>query len=62
MIKLSWTSRSLNLYLMTKSAATVWRACLKRVQDLPPCPPNVIEPVYASFMFLTHCMVRAKFL
>ncbi|EPS95880.1 hypothetical protein FOMPIDRAFT_1131607 [Fomitopsis schrenkii] len=53
---LSWTSKSLYTYLMKKSSVLIWRACLKNALGLPPCPQNVIEPVYTAFMFSTHCM------
>lgn len=58
LLNLSWTSKSLHAYLMNKSSAPIWRACLKNVPGLPRCPQNLIEPVYAALMFSKHCMVR----
>ena len=56
-LNLSLTSKSLHSYLMNKDSAPIWRVCLRNVPDLPPCPQNIIEPVYTAFMFGSHCMV-----
>ncbi|KAL0066954.1 hypothetical protein AAF712_005943 [Marasmius tenuissimus] len=55
-LHLSRTSKSLRELLMSRSSAPIWRAA--RINSgLPPLPPDLSEPRYASLAFDPYCNV-----
>lgn len=40
---------------MSRSSINVWRSAFGNVPDLPPCPPDLCEPQYASLLFSKTC-------
>ncbi|KAG7085530.1 hypothetical protein E1B28_003089 [Marasmius oreades] len=51
---LSRTSKALRHILMSKSSALIWRAARNNA-GLPPLPPDLSEPQYASLAFDPYC-------
>ncbi|KAF9478496.1 hypothetical protein BDN70DRAFT_781422, partial [Pholiota conissans] len=43
-------SKRFRAVFLRRSASTVWRQCIANSPDLPPCPPDMTEPQYVSFM------------
>ncbi|KAL5520406.1 hypothetical protein ACEPAG_9630 [Sanghuangporus baumii] len=54
LLYLSRSNRSLYTVLMSKSSRPTWIACRNAIQ-MPPCPPNLNEPQYASLHFEKTC-------
>ncbi|KAL5498249.1 hypothetical protein ACEPAH_2389 [Sanghuangporus vaninii] len=54
LLYLSRSNRSLYNVLMSKSSRPTWIACQNAIQ-MPPCPPNLNEPQYASLHFEKTC-------
>ena len=44
---------------MSRDSRAIWRAALGRAEDLPPCPNDMSEPLYAALVFDQHCFVSA---
>ena len=61
LLHLARTSRGLRELLLKRSAAFIWRAALANVPDLPPCPDNMSELAYSSFLFDKFCQVSLLF-
>ena len=57
LLSLARTSKTLRSFLMRRSSASLWKAARLNVEDLPPCPSDLVEPAYASLMYDTHCGV-----
>ncbi|KAM5540083.1 hypothetical protein V8D89_006223 [Ganoderma adspersum] len=55
LIYLARTSKTLHRLLMSKKHRAVWREVLGNVQELPPCPSDIDEPLYAALVFSQHC-------
>ncbi|KAG9090758.1 hypothetical protein FS749_000310 [Ceratobasidium sp. UAMH 11750] len=53
-IYLAQVNKSIRKVLMSRSAAPMWRACIKNI-GLPACPPELSEPRYASLLFQGIC-------
>ena len=58
-IHLSRTSKPLRSLLMSKNSRPIWTTALSNVVDLPPCPTDMSEPLYAALVFDHHCFVGA---
>ena len=58
-IHLSRTSKPLRSLLMSKSSRPIWTTALGNVFELPPCPTDMSEPLYAALVFDHHCFVSA---
>jgi len=55
LLSLSWSSKALHAFLMKKSSAYIWKESLKNVEDLPPCPGQLIEPAWVALLFSPSC-------
>ena len=42
---------------MSKDSRRIWMRALGRAVNLPPCPSDVSEPLYAALVFDHHCFV-----
>lgn len=42
---------------MSVTSRPRWQQALRRVEGLPPCPPDWSEPFYANLAFSMHCHV-----
>ena len=42
---------------MSKESRRIWMTALGRAVDLPPCPSDMSEPLYAALVFDHHCFV-----
>ena len=47
---------------MSKSSRPIWKTALDNVAELPPCPDDLSEPLYAALVFDVHCFVRRALL
>ncbi|EPS96594.1 hypothetical protein FOMPIDRAFT_1053092 [Fomitopsis schrenkii] len=45
---------------MRKASASIWRRSLEQLDDLPPCPSELIEPAYISLVFSPLCTACGK--
>ena len=57
LLNLARTCKSLRDILMHRSSLFLWRAALRRVEDLPPCPADLTEPEYTNLVFYARCHV-----
>ena len=57
LIHLAQTSKPLRRLLMSKKSRTIWREVLGNVLELPPCPNDMDEPLYAALVFSQRCFV-----
>ncbi|EPS96273.1 hypothetical protein FOMPIDRAFT_1130802, partial [Fomitopsis schrenkii] len=57
LLNLSRTSKAFHGFLMRRSSARIWKEALRRVEALPPCPTDLIEPAWAALVFWPFCMV-----
>ncbi|TFK76262.1 hypothetical protein BDN72DRAFT_227118 [Pluteus cervinus] len=55
LIALTRTTKALRNMLMSRSAITIWKNCLRNDPDLPPKPENLTEPAFANLFFSDHC-------
>ncbi|PIL34378.1 hypothetical protein GSI_03153 [Ganoderma sinense ZZ0214-1] len=55
LIHLSHTSRQLCRLFMSKTSRTTWKTVLGNVPELPPCPGDMCEPLYAALVFGKYC-------
>lgn len=55
MVALARTNKSLRRLLMSRSAIQIWRVTIQNVEALPPCPPDLCEPLYAALLFSPYC-------
>ncbi|KAL0576007.1 hypothetical protein V5O48_005974 [Marasmius crinis-equi] len=58
-IYLSRTSKALREVLMSRSSTSIWRAARINA-GLPPLPPDLSEPQYASLAFDPYCQVCGR--
>lgn len=58
LLTLARMSQPFRGFLMRRSSIQAWKAARTNVDDLPPCPSDLSEPVYANLMFSEHCHVR----
>ncbi|ESK90963.1 hypothetical protein Moror_16361 [Moniliophthora roreri MCA 2997] len=61
LLHLARTSKALRGFLMSNSSQLIWRTARENVPDLPPLPPDLNEPQYASLLFDTFCYARKIF-
>ena len=47
---------------MSNSSKTYWAISIAGIDDLPPCPKDIQEPLYAELMFAQrpYCLVSAS--
>jgi len=60
LMRISWTSKTLNEFLTSKSSRHVWQASFKMVPESekpPPCPSEITEMAYANLLYGQGCMV-----
>ncbi|KAI1782842.1 hypothetical protein LXA43DRAFT_1187368 [Ganoderma leucocontextum] len=55
LLRLSRTSKQLRCLLMLRSSRPIWTTALGNAVELPPCPPDMCEPLYAALVFDHHC-------
>ncbi|KAI1789116.1 hypothetical protein LXA43DRAFT_1183460 [Ganoderma leucocontextum] len=55
LVHLSQTSKALRGLFMSRSGRTTWRIVLGNVPELPPCPGDMCEPLYAALVFGQYC-------
>jgi hypothetical protein len=49
------------LYDRKASRLAVWKPALEAIEGLPPCPPDLSEPVYVAWLYdRTNCQVRRQ--
>ena len=46
---------------MSRDSRKIWTTALGRAFELPPCPPDMSEPLYAALVFGHHCFVGPCF-
>ncbi|KAI1789069.1 hypothetical protein LXA43DRAFT_893524, partial [Ganoderma leucocontextum] len=56
-INLSRTSKPLRSLLMSRGSRPIWTTALGNIVELPPCPTDMSEPLYAALVFDHHCFV-----
>ena len=42
---------------MSRRSRPIWMSVLDNVVELPPCPTDMSEPLYAALVFDHHCCV-----
>ena len=57
LLRISWTTKAFRRVLTTTSSKTVWMDSFASVEMLPPCPDDMNEVEYASFLFNPLCQV-----
>lgn len=57
LLTLGRLTKEFRALFMSRSSVAIWRRVLRHVSGLPPCPRDLTEPQYASFMFEKFCMV-----
>ena len=63
LLSLSRASKAFHDFLLRKSSACYWKQALKRIQGLPPCPKQLIEPAWVALIYLkTTCTVSLAML
>ena len=63
LMRISWTSKTLNEFLTSKSSRHVWQASFKTIPERekpPPCPSEMTEMAYANLVYGHCCMVCAS--
>ncbi|KAM5540152.1 hypothetical protein V8D89_006292 [Ganoderma adspersum] len=60
LIHLSRTSGELRRTLMSRNSRPIWTTSFDNVVELPPCPADLSEPVYAALVFDIHCFVTVS--
>lgn len=54
---LSRATKHFNGMLMSRNSRPVWRAAFENV-DVPECPDDLSDPLYAALLYDHFCMVR----
>ncbi|KAF8597363.1 hypothetical protein BDV93DRAFT_453056, partial [Ceratobasidium sp. AG-I] len=54
---LARSSKFFRKMFMSRSSINTWRSAFGNVPGLPPCPPELCEPQYASLLFSKSCSV-----
>ncbi|KAF8067025.1 hypothetical protein FPV67DRAFT_1225260 [Lyophyllum atratum] len=57
LLSLSRVTKEFRALFMSRTSRVVWREALESVRGLPPCPPDLTEPQYASLLFEQYCFV-----
>ena len=57
LLNLARTSKPFRAFLMSRSAKSVWRASMERIEGLPKCPSHMAEPAFVNLLFFSHCHV-----
>lgn len=60
LLSLARVNKAFRFQFMSRRARLVWRASLENVPGLPPCPPDLTEPQYASLLFENYCFACDK--
>ena len=47
---------------MSQNNRTIWTTSLGNVVELPPCPTDMSEPLYAALVFDRYCFVSSYIL
>ncbi|CAA7265863.1 unnamed protein product [Cyclocybe aegerita] len=55
LLRLARTTKDFRRLLMNKSSISVWKASLREVPGLPPCPPEMTEPAWTNLVFSPQC-------
>ncbi|KAL1689051.1 hypothetical protein GGG16DRAFT_104022 [Schizophyllum commune] len=55
LLSVAQTSKPLRSLVMDRSFASVWRACMQRIPELPPKPEHLDEPDYVNKVYGDHC-------
>ena len=58
LLNLSWSSKALNEFFMTKNSAYMWRHSFRTLSRTLPLPEGIIEPAFATLLFTNVCTVR----
>ena len=59
LLNLARTTKPFRNLLMMETARPMWKAAMRRVEDLPPCPPYMSEPKYINLLFFPHFHVSS---
>ena len=60
LLNLARTSKPFRALLMNKKdAGACWTAARLQAEDIPPIPPHLDEPAYASLLYSLHCHVSS---
>jgi len=57
LLSLSRTTKSLRRLLLNRISRYIWTYALSKIEGLPPCPSDMVEPQYVALMFWKHCFV-----
>ncbi|KAG9128582.1 hypothetical protein FRC07_000015 [Ceratobasidium sp. 392] len=55
LVSLARSGKCFRHMLLQRSAVQMWRRAGSNVPGLPPCPPHMCEPQYATLIFSKHC-------
>ncbi|KAG9075039.1 hypothetical protein FS749_013334 [Ceratobasidium sp. UAMH 11750] len=55
LLSLARSNKFFRKIFMSRSSQYIWQATFKNLPDLPPCPPELCEPQYASLIFSKTC-------
>lgn len=58
LLSLSLTNKCLRSILLHETSRHIWTLSLSCVQDLPPCPIDMMQLQYANLVFGQNCQVR----
>ncbi|CAE6509728.1 unnamed protein product [Rhizoctonia solani] len=54
-LSLSRSSKLFRNLIMRRSSRHIWTNAMRNVELLPPCPPDMSEPVYLALLFSKYC-------
>ncbi|KZT72450.1 hypothetical protein DAEQUDRAFT_723167 [Daedalea quercina L-15889] len=60
LLSLCRTAKVFHAFLMQKGCKNLWRDSLKKVDGLPPCPQEMIEPAWVALVFSPYCTECGK--
>ncbi|KAG8684960.1 hypothetical protein FRC08_013385, partial [Ceratobasidium sp. 394] len=55
LLSLARSNKFFRKIFMSRSSQYIWQTTFKNLPDLPPCPPELCEPQYASLIFSKTC-------
>ncbi|KAF8597362.1 hypothetical protein BDV93DRAFT_479506 [Ceratobasidium sp. AG-I] len=55
LLSLARSNKFFRRMFMSRSSIEIWRSAFRNLTDLPPCPPGLSEPHYASLLFSKTC-------
>ncbi|KAG9094597.1 hypothetical protein FRC06_010659, partial [Ceratobasidium sp. 370] len=55
LLSLARSNKFFRMMFMSRSSLHIWQMAFKNLPGLPPCPPGLCEPQYASLLFSKTC-------